>query len=140
MARRRLPWTRERIIRALQADARRRGRAPVASEWQRGVKSRRRPTWGTVRNEFGSWEAALEAAGLDPEQQWSERRIREALWDWEAEHGRPPVHDEWLRADRTCRRPTAQRCKEVFGSWNAALEAAGFDARGPADRPSRRAA
>jgi HNH endonuclease len=140
VARRRRPWTRDRIIRALQADARRRGRPPTASEWKRGVKSRRRPTWGTVRSVFGSWEAALEAAAFDPEQQWTERRILDALWDWEREHGRPPVHNEWLRADRGRRRPTAETCKAVFGSWNAALEAAGFKPRGPADRPSRRAA
>jgi Homing endonuclease associated repeat len=93
-----------------------------------------------VRTVFGSWSAALEAAGFDADQQWTKRRILEAMWDWKAEHGRPPTHDEWLRADRMRRRPTSQRVKETFGSWNAGLEAAGFAARGPADRPSRQAA
>jgi Homing endonuclease associated repeat len=92
-----------------------------------------------VYTAFGSWDAALEAAGLDGGR-WTERRIREALWDWEAEHGRPPTHDEWVAADPARRRPTAETVKGVFGSWNAGLEAAGFEARGPADRPSRQAA
>jgi Homing endonuclease associated repeat len=50
------------------------------------------------------------------------------------------ANSEWARRDRSRRRPTAVTVKTVFGSWNAGLEAAGLDRRGPADRPSRQAA
>jgi Homing endonuclease associated repeat len=67
VARRRLPWTRERIIRALQADARRRGRPPTQVEWHQATSSRHgRPTAKTVAATFGSWSAGIAAAGLEP--------------------------------------------------------------------------
>jgi hypothetical protein len=58
-------WTEAKIIAALQRDAARRGRAPTLFEWGRAVRGRR-PAGPTVVERFGSWNAALEQAGLEP--------------------------------------------------------------------------
>jgi len=61
-------WDRDSIVRALQADARRRGRAPTAAEWQSSPKGgwgARRPTSETVRAIMGGWSEALREAGLE---------------------------------------------------------------------------
>jgi hypothetical protein len=58
-------WDRDKIILALQTDAKRRGRAPTQLEWQKATPGRRRPTAKTVCAIFGSWSAAFDAAGLD---------------------------------------------------------------------------
>jgi hypothetical protein len=59
-------WDRDKIIRALQTDAKRRGRAPTRVEWQKATPGRCRPTAQTVCAIFGSWSAGLGAAGLTP--------------------------------------------------------------------------
>jgi hypothetical protein len=55
-------WTREEAISALQRAARETGRVPRCAEWARATADR--PPATTVRNLFGSWRAALHAAGL----------------------------------------------------------------------------
>ena len=58
-------WTRERIVVAMQAWAAERGRPPAADEWRvSGLWEH--PSQGTVRNVFGSWSAAVVAAGFVP--------------------------------------------------------------------------
>jgi hypothetical protein len=56
-------WSRERVVMALLAFAEERGRAPSASEAGRASGL---PSHGVVMRRFGSWRAALEAAGLPP--------------------------------------------------------------------------
>jgi Homing endonuclease associated repeat len=58
-------WTPDRIIAALQRDARRRGRPPKFTEWERRDQRGRRPTAATVQAALGSWNKALMAAGLE---------------------------------------------------------------------------
>lgn len=68
---------RERIIAAIRAFARRKGRPPTAREWQKpvqgrggrsriGPRSARRPPTRIVQRVFGTWNAAIEAAGFTP--------------------------------------------------------------------------
>jgi hypothetical protein len=82
---------------------------------------------------FGNWNAALEAAGLEPCRRAPHRRaaytneqLLAILRHLAAELGRPPT-DRELRARRDLPPPTAYR--KHFGSWNAALEAAGLETR-----------
>jgi HNH endonuclease len=56
-------WPRERVILALLTFAHERGRAPTAGEAGRACGL---PSHGVVMRRFGSWRAALEAAGLPP--------------------------------------------------------------------------
>lgn len=57
-------FTRDRIVEILQAEAERLGRPPGANEWRDAGEGR--PTERLVRKVFGSWNAAIEAAGLQP--------------------------------------------------------------------------
>jgi hypothetical protein len=58
-------WTEARILFALQVEAMRLDRPPTYNEWRRAPRDGRHPTSATVQNVFGTWSAAVEAAGLD---------------------------------------------------------------------------
>jgi len=60
---------------------------------------------------------------------WPERRVLARLHAWSQEHGRPPTLEEWRRAGES--HPSAATVRRLFGTWNAALVAAGFEARRP---------
>jgi len=124
---RHLGWTADQVVRALQADARRRGRPPRASEWARSA-GRRHPTAGVVRQLFaGQWDLALTAAGLEPQGhgRWNPSAILRALQADARRRGRPPTTNEWTRTGGP-RRPTFATVQRVFGSWSAGLAAAGL--------------
>lgn len=68
--RRRCRWSDEEIIGALQAWADTHKRSPVAIDWTARSQTRdqslpQHPSPGTVRQHFGNWQAALNAAGLE---------------------------------------------------------------------------
>lgn len=115
-------WDRERILEAIRRFARRHGRPPSSEEWQlKGPQ--RNPTAAVVRRHFGSFTAALAAAGFEPH--WRPFTDDEALLALRAyfqETGRPPTVREWNKLGR---RPSAGGLIKRFGSWNAALDAAG---------------
>jgi Homing endonuclease associated repeat len=80
-------WTEERIIQAIQRWAERHdGEPPAAHEWRRKRQRDLRPMLGngpgsrpsacTVYRVFGSWNAAIEAAGFRPRRRWRDRRVR----------------------------------------------------------------
>lgn len=58
---------------------------------------------------------------------WSEPMIIEAIQAWAAEHGRAPLYKDWERAGPTW--PASSAAAHRFGSWNAAIRAAGFEPR-----------
>jgi hypothetical protein len=55
---------RERSIAAIQAWHRKHGRLPTAREWRYGVAPN--PTTSNLQQFFGSWTAAMKAAGFEP--------------------------------------------------------------------------
>lgn len=68
-------WTRERIVAAIQAWAEKNGRPPAADEW-RVTGLWEHPSQGTVLAKFGTWNAAVTAAGFAPRQKgfpWRQR-------------------------------------------------------------------
>jgi hypothetical protein len=116
-------WDRDRIVAALQRDAKRRGRAPTRKEWEKapparqpGYRHRARPTSATVEAVFGSWSAGLAAAGLEPRPSGGQVRDR-------CDRG----HDEWrTRPDgkrfcAACRRERQNQLREDARKWRRRL-------------------
>jgi hypothetical protein len=124
--------SRDAIVHALRRDTKRRGRPPKQTEWAK--TGRDRPSARLVALRFGTWNAALAAAGLPtrapaPRKQifWTHDRITAALVREYRRTGRVPRARDWLRGSST--HPATPTVQARFGSWNAAIEAAGLVAR-----------
>jgi hypothetical protein len=131
-------WTRENIAYAIDLWHRTHLRAPTALDWQ--LAGEDHPSTSNIRRVFGSWNAAMRAAGftavkpggrrlrteaeLDPLRQWPRERILIAIRLWVLEHGALPTLGDWRTAD-PCR-PSATTVQRRFGSWNGAISAAGY--------------
>jgi Homing endonuclease associated repeat/Recombinase/Recombinase zinc beta ribbon domain len=133
-------WDDSEIVGALQAWADLHGRSPGWSDWARGASNH--PNSLTVRRHFGSWEDALGAGGLAPSpspaperRSWDELDLIEALRSFSERHGHVPLSVEWLRAEPE--HPSATTVRAHFGSWGAALGAAGLVAEPLPTRRSR---
>jgi hypothetical protein len=115
--------TPDELIAALTREADMLGRPPTQHEWATGSPDR--PNATSVARAFGSWAAGLRAAGLEPPptRSWSDGELVEALKAWTARHGRPPLSSDWQHAAPD--HPTAAVARRRFGSWRAALNAAG---------------
>ena len=79
----------------------------------------------TISSEFGTWSAALEHAGYEPNKEMgvSEEKLTQELTRLRDELGRPPKAEEMSRHGAYSIGTFERR----FGSWNTALERAGFD-------------
>jgi hypothetical protein len=118
-------WTRERVLVALRRDAARRGRTPVRADWSRAA--RRRPSASTVAALFGSWNAGLRAAGLDPNAErdkWTKPCVLEALRRLERKLGRKPTSSDLQRPPVGY--PNIAVITRKFGSWGAACRELGW--------------
>ena len=58
---------------------------------------------------------------------WTHDTIVYAITLWHRKHSRPPLTSEWEQAGEN--HPSRQTVARVFGSWNAAIAAAGFRPR-----------
>jgi hypothetical protein len=136
----RYAWTREEALERLAAWARAHGRAPVIADARADPSV---PGLGSCQLRFGSWNAALRAAGLSPghEPHWSDERVHAVLAAWARWHIRQargePSQASYRRwaAQQPGPVPSASSIRRRFGgSWNAARVAAGQ----PASRAGRR--
>jgi DNA invertase Pin-like site-specific DNA recombinase len=130
-------WDDTEIIASLQDWAAASGRSPKCTDWVRA--SWDRPSAITVRLRFGGWRKALRRAGLKPDgreydraaprcyKHWSTSAVVRALRDDTRAAGRPPRSTDWFRAAPD--HPCSTTVRERFGSWTAALEAAGLPGR-----------
>ncbi len=140
-------WDDAEIIASLQDWVAANARSPKCTDWARA--SWDRPSALTVRLRFGSWRKALRRAGLKPDgreydrsaprcyKQWSTPAVVRALQDAAFAAGRPPRSTEWFRA--SIDHPCSTTVRERFGSWSAAIEAAGLNGRGGAPLAPRQA-
>jgi hypothetical protein len=118
-------WTRELAIAALRRDAKRRGRSPTSEEW--GTSRRTRPHSGTVEKLFGSWNAGLRAAGLEPNHErdkWTPASVFDALRRLERELGRQPTSADLQRPRAGY--PNGAIVRRKLGSWGAACRRLGW--------------
>jgi hypothetical protein len=84
----------------------------------------------TYKNRFGSWTDALKAAGYDVNRDGSALPREDLLTEIERladELGTTPTHDDMEAKGRYAARTYYRQ----FGSWNDALEAAGFKPHSP---------
>jgi Homing endonuclease associated repeat len=130
--------SREAVVDAIRAWARSTGGPPTQADWTPSTDPRskwareypRWPSYMTVTTVFGTWRSAVEAAGHRANRRlWTRAEILEALKSWIADHGRPPRQDELTYG--AAGMPTMETIRKHFGSYAAALEAAGT-------RPTRR--
>lgn len=104
------------------------GRTPTTTDWTGADPTGRRPGYPRVQREFGTWDAALRAAGFEARPwRWKRGEVIDALRDWADHHGHPPTATDWQQATR--QHPTPQTVARLFGSWPEALLAAGLSIR-----------
>lgn len=128
-------FTEEAIIGAIQVMGLRLGRGPTRTDWTR---LNGRPDFKIIRARFGTWSAALRAAGYEPKSgskfqvQWDEESAVEALRFVGARLGRAPsthdfskMKDELHAAGLPASRMTIRK---LCGEWPEALEKAGLAA------------
>jgi hypothetical protein len=134
---RRHNWSEQEILDALRNWRRVHGRVPYSTEWAHAAADH--PSSQTVRSTFGRWDVALRAAGLSlpprPERRsaaWTPDEVVETIRAWTAQNGRLPAGWEWLRAGPG--HPAKSTVVERFGSWQAALTAAGAPLPGDSTR------
>ncbi|MFN2507429.1 MAG: hypothetical protein ABR589_01500 [Chthoniobacterales bacterium] len=122
-------------------------RAGIVAELQRREKGGEAVSWKKILPEehgpallmraktlFGSWSAALSAAGMDPfggaRSPWGKARKADVLGEiGRRTRAREPVRfsDVWRENGG---QPLARRARQLFGSWNNALRAAGIEPEG----------
>jgi hypothetical protein len=126
-------WTASRILEALRAEASKRGRSPFMSDWIKATVEH--PAAETVRDVFGTWKNALEQAGLDAAvcsrtttvREWTKDEAIVAIFEWRYARGDLPKAHDWSL--QTHDHPSQQQVRRLFGTWNAAIEAAGYTPR-----------
>lgn len=131
-------YTPEVIVERIQQWARAHGAPPSASDWLRTV-----PEGGvavsTVQREFGTWNAAIKAAGFDPCIQYRHDRetALQAIRDFVARNRRVPTVREFRAA--TAEHPSSSWYALMFGSWSEAVRQAGFRPNVPGGKRQKEA-
>lgn len=151
-------WTRERVIERFHDWEKLYGRRPSPGDWRAnktksGNGHRRWPDVSGTVALFGSWSAALEAAGYKPndivprkaktfrsakpkKKAVAEKKVARKIWtadeviqlmqEWEGEHVFAPGQWEWRKSKGY---PSPETVARIFGSWNEAVTAAGIRPR-----------
>lgn len=124
-------WTPTAIVLAIREWADECGAPPKQDQWVSPPDGY--PSALVVRRVFGTWNRGIRAAGFTPrhvgqQPELVKQQAIEAIQAHHREHGKPPTYHEWQSA--TVDRPCARSIARMFGSWNAALDAAGFFPRG----------
>lgn len=106
-------WTRELILEALRIVTREDGKCPRAEALKTDP---RLPCITVFYRRFGTWEEAVEAAGIEyTPQAWDREKAVETLRDWTDRHGRLPNSDD-LRNAGDIGLPGQSACYRLFGS------------------------
>ncbi|MFQ6009652.1 MAG: homing endonuclease associated repeat-containing protein [Candidatus Aenigmatarchaeota archaeon] len=115
-------YTDKKLIELLQNKAKELGRTPS----QRGMEEDGSlPSGRTYQDRFGSWNEALDAAGLGTNRDfYTDKELLSLLKNKAEELGRTPTVRE-VNTDKSM--PGASTYSDRFGSWNKAVKAAGLE-------------
>jgi hypothetical protein len=116
-------YSREELLESLRDLAGRLGYAPRQVDVDKDLHT---PSSSTYRRHFGSWLKALEAAGIQPgpaQTGYSCDELLDGLRELARELGRAPTGREMSAREDL---PHASTYWKRFGSWNAAVRAAGL--------------
>jgi hypothetical protein len=132
-------YSKEKLLADLRQWADSEGKVPTIGSWDCTAFAQGRANTKTYRTVFGTWSAALEAAGLTPRPGWtdgprfSSPECVDALRAFFKAHGESPTQNGWPSWARPrglmSEKAIARRLGE--GSWNRALEVAGLPTRQP---------
>jgi hypothetical protein len=130
-------WSAPEILKAMRRWERETGLQPTVRSWgsRHGALSkwhREHPAWPSAHRviaRFGSWREALRMAGFAPlKRAWSREEVIAVRQHAARDEDRSPRQTEWMRA--TAQRPAASTVRNLFGTWQAALHAAGIAPEG----------
>lgn len=116
----------DECLRTFRDWAGQKGWSPTSAEWNR---QKLRPSTGTIRSLFGSWNEFLKEAGetttWDVKSAWTKERAIEGLIQWREIHGKNPTENTFL-SDSDGKWPSANTLRHLFGSFPEALKQAGL--------------
>lgn len=123
-------WNQDRICDAARVWQEKHGKPPAATDWRRAAPEH--PNDSTVRRVFGTWNAMIAAAGMKPRRacrpkQWTRKQVEQLIFEFVLYRGRLPMFADWLEPGVD--RPTSRQLIQLYGSWNAAIVAAGYEPR-----------
>jgi hypothetical protein len=120
--RKRSAYSKEACIKAIQNFKNKHGKYPASRDF---VKNPEYPSYSTVKNYFGSWSHALLLAGFTEEKQDSNTKniLIRYIQKFYNSYGRIPECRDFLNNSNY---PSYATYINHFGSWVAAVEAAGF--------------
>jgi hypothetical protein len=121
-------WDELRVLDALRRFIDQTERAPTQKEL---LTVPGMPKYGTVVRYFGDWQDALRVAGGQAARRkaWTRDELVDALRRFAAEHGRPPTRGD-LTGIHGSGYPAGSVVERTFGTFTAALVAAGLDLHG----------
>lgn len=118
-------WTKEEIIQAVKNFYSQEGRLPRNRDFI--ASNGKYPSPPKVVREFGSWNQAIKEAGFIPTQIhkiWTKEEIIKVIQDFYKENNTIPQMRDFI--DSNGKYPGKTTVQKYFGSWNRAIEEAGF--------------
>jgi len=119
-------WSKESIITAIQSYYKVNNKIPVALDF-RNTKGLY-PGATTVVEHFGTWNNALVASGFTKtsKNEANKNSIITAIQKFTKENNRTPTYRDFHSTNG--KYPSTMKVVNIFGTWNAAIEASGFPA------------
>lgn len=123
--RRRKSYSDEQMLAALVESARVVGHSPTIAEYDQ--TSAKGPHSQTLISRFGSWNEAKRRAGLRPRKGATKAQLAQELTDLGVHLGRTPTTQDVSRCAKEKQVHALASFYQAFGTFSAALQAAGFD-------------